>query len=63
MKCESGAIGRALASLGMLTLPSSGIASADDMADYVKSTEGPAMNETTAEETKARRAPNPKGGS
>ena len=74
MKAETGAINRALAVLGMLALPSSGLASAEDMIEWAREQEmqergmAPVTVEATPVEPIApppapssrRQAPNPK---
>lgn len=66
MKAETGAVGRALGNLGMLTLPGSGVASADDIYEYLRQEreaedDGVASAQQGKSEPRAdRRAPNPK---
>lgn len=55
MKAETGAIARALGSLGMLALPGSGLATAEDMLDYLESS-----NVTTDSPVESKRGSSPK---
>ena len=59
MKGETGAVARAVAQLGMLSLPGSGIASAEDMQDYEYDAGGDGDGQSV--EPAGRRAVNPKG--
>jgi len=55
MKAETGAIARALGSLGMLALPGSGLATAEDMVDFIRE-----AAVAVDERPKTKAAPNPK---
>lgn len=55
MKAETGAVARALGFLGMLTLPGSGIATAEDMLEF---TQSQAQDDNSKKEVRA--VPNPK---
>jgi len=64
MKAETGAIARALGTLGMLALPGSGLATAEDMVEFIGSTEEPAAKPVHSKGEEAARpkraVPNPK---
>ena len=66
MKAETGAIARALGTIGMLALPGSGLATAEDMVEFTASTEEPAVKPVhskegaTARPRQTRAVPNPK---
>jgi hypothetical protein len=61
MRAETGAVSRAVAQLGMLALPGSGIASAEDMRDYeYDAGDGGGQESPAANEPSGRRAVNPK---
>jgi hypothetical protein len=54
MKAETGSLARALGMMGMLSLPGSGIATAEDMNEYLASVD------STVGDDQKRAAPNPK---
>lgn len=59
MKAETGAIARALGTIGMLALPGSGLATAEDMSDYLAANTSDVHSNTDAPR-KTKAAPNPK---
>jgi len=60
MKAETGAVARALGMLGMLTLPTSGIATAEDIFDTQKDLPDNGQQQKQPEKRPTRAAPNPK---
>jgi len=59
MKAETGAIARAVAQLGMLSLPGSGIASAEDMQEFISNSEDENVVSKSSE-PQGRKASSPK---
>lgn len=66
MKAETGAVARALANMGMLALPGSGVASAEDIFEYMRDAEETMEGTTNVDQQQqpvSRRADNPKSAS